>query len=441
VSSGSTAHTVNFGYSAQSSLEQVSSDGHSATYGYLANSDFPETLTMKSGTTTRLTSTRSYDASDRLTGISHSHGGQSQNFGVSEFDDMNRRKKITREDGTRWNYGYNDKGEITSATREKTSNAQAIPGWSFGYGFDEIGNRSSATHNGRSASYTANQLNQYENRSVPRAFDVVGKASATASVTVDGQATQRLDEFFYKEIAAGDGAVHVPYSVAASDASDASGTTTRNGGKFLAASPEIFSYDDDGNLTADGRFAYTWDAESRLIAMETLATCPLPARRKLAFSYDAMGRRISKTVWHGTESGWQLRHSFEFLHELNGWNILAERSRSVGVPPTSFLRTYVWGSDLSGNMSGAGGVGGLLFCKLHTSNKTLAYGYDLNGNVTLLVDTANGNAAATYDYGPFGEPLRQSGEYATLNPYRFSTKYTDDESGLLDYGYRSSASI
>ena len=61
---------------------------------------------------------------------------------------------------------------------------------------------------------------------------------------------------------------------------------------------------------------------------------------------------------------------------------------------------------------------------------------DLNGNVTLLVNTAIGQSAATYDYGPFGEPLRQSGEYASLNPFRFSTKYTDDETGLVDYGLR-----
>jgi len=61
---------------------------------------------------------------------------------------------------------------------------------------------------------------------------------------------------------------------------------------------------------------------------------------------------------------------------------------------------------------------------------------DLNGNVTLLVNIATGQAAATYDYGPFGEPLRQSGEYAMLNPFRFSTKYTDDETGMVDYGHR-----
>ncbi len=47
---------------------------------------------------------------------------------------------------------------------------------------------------------------------------------------------------------------------------------------------------------------------------------------------------------------------------------------------------------------------------------------------------ATGQSAATYEYDPFGEPLRQSGEYAALNPFRFSTKYTDDETGLLDYG-------
>ena len=29
--------------------------------------------------------------------------------------------------------------------------------------------------------------------------------------------------------------------------------------------PEDFSYDADGNLTNDGRFAYTWDGENRLV--------------------------------------------------------------------------------------------------------------------------------------------------------------------------------
>ena len=306
-----------------------------------------------------------------------------------------------------------------------------VPGWSHAYSFDEIGNRKTATTNGRVSIYTPNPLNQIDSRTIPRAFDVIGKANPLAAVTINGTVATRLDEYFYKELTTTNtGKIHIPYTVAATDSS----TTTRDGGKFLAATPEAFTYDLDGNLISDGRFTYTWDAENRLIAMEAHATVPFPARRKLAFFYDAMNRRISKIVWHGTISGgWQLHHKFDFIHELGGWNILAERS---GGSKDTFLRTYTWGTDLSGDLSGAGGIGGLLFTKLYTSSKTFANAMDLNGNVTLLVDTATGQSAATYDYGPFGEPLRQSGEYASLNPFRFSTKYTDDETGLVDYGLR-----
>ena len=41
-----------------------------------------------------------------------------------------------------------------------------------------------------------------------------------------------------------------------------------------------------------------------------------------------------------------------------------------------------------------------------------------------------------YEYGPFGEPLRATGALAKINPFRFSTKYEDNETGLLYYGYR-----
>jgi RHS repeat-associated protein len=41
-----------------------------------------------------------------------------------------------------------------------------------------------------------------------------------------------------------------------------------------------------------------------------------------------------------------------------------------------------------------------------------------------------------YEYGPFGELIRATGPMAKLNPFRFSTKYQDDETDLLYYGYR-----
>ena len=53
-----------------------------------------------------------------------------------------------------------------------------------------------------------------------------------------------------------------------------------------------------------------------------------------------------------------------------------------------------------------------------------------------LLSANDGSVAATYEYGPFGELLRGDGAMATLNPFRFSTKFQDGETELLYYGYR-----
>ena len=62
--------------------------------------------------------------------------------------------------------------------------------------------------------------------------------------------------------------------------------------------------------------------------------------------------------------------------------------------------------------------------------------YDGNGNVAALIDAGNAAATARYEYGPFGEALRNTATEARTNPFRFSTKFTDSESGLVYYGYR-----
>jgi len=53
-----------------------------------------------------------------------------------------------------------------------------------------------------------------------------------------------------------------------------------------------------------------------------------------------------------------------------------------------------------------------------------------------LVNGADGTLAANYEYGPFGEVIRATGPMAKVNPFRFSSKYQDEESDLLYYGYR-----
>lgn len=52
------------------------------------------------------------------------------------------------------------------------------------------------------------------------------------------------------------------------------------------------------------------------------------------------------------------------------------------------------------------------------------------------METATRAMVGLCEYGPFGEVIRSTGPMAKVNPIRFSTKYQDDETGLLYYGFR-----
>ena len=174
-------------------------------------------------------------------------------------------------------------------------------------------------------------------------------------------------------------------------------TSTRH--RFLPADPEIFSYDSDGNLTSDGRWTNAWNGENRLIKMETrndLASS-VPDLT-LEFKYDSQGRRFKKTVISNSVSTVTY-----FLYD--GWNLIAELDSSLDP-----IRTYTWGSDLSGTLQGAGGVGGLL--AIQDSSDVFYASYDGNGNLTALVDSSDGSIQAQYEYDPFGNILRMTGDYA-----------------------------
>jgi RHS repeat-associated protein len=90
--------------------------------------------------------------------------------------------------------------------------------------------------------------------------------------------------------------------------------------------------------------------------------------------------------------------------------------------------------DLSQSLQGAGGIGGLL--NVIESSSSHAYLYEENGNVGQMVDISDGSIDARYRYDPFGNDLLVTGPLAAGNPFRFSTKYFDVESGLYYYGNR-----
>jgi len=152
----------------------------------------------------------------------------------------------------------------------------------------------------------------------------------------------------------------------------------------------------------------------------------------LEFTYDAQSRRVAKRTLRREAGQWEPVAHRLFVYD--GWNLLTEVDALSDLKP---VRLCTWGLDLSGTLQGAGGVGGLLF----TREVTGAFGdqavcFDGNGNVSALCDLATAQVTATYDYGPFGDLLTADGPAAHANPFRFSTKYTDPETGLLYYGYR-----
>jgi RHS repeat-associated protein len=228
--------------------------------------------------------------------------------------------------------------------------------------------------------------------------------------------------------------------IANRDYTFADGTTTDYTANLLnqyttrvtGGTTETFQHDEDGNLQSHSLWVYTWDAENRLVKLESQASVPDASKRKLQFEYDYQGRRIAKKVYVWSGGGYSPTPSVSLKFVYDGWNLIAELAAN-----NNLVSSYMWGLDLTGSEQGAGGVGGLLLFTDHSSPVTRHFAlYDGNGNVMALVNAADGTISVQYEYSPFGETLSASGSAASSNPFRFSTKYLHSESGFLYYGYR-----
>jgi RHS repeat-associated protein len=423
----------NYSYDSYGRMGTVSAGVYSASYGYLPNSDLLRTTTCKNNGTTNLVTTRSWDYGMRLAAIVNNANGTIVSSHGYQYDGLNRRTQASLEDGSIWKYDYNDRDELTGARRYWTD-WSPVSGQRFGYEYDNIGNRKTASAGGdtnganwRTTSYTANALNEYSSITTPGYKDICGAAIATNSVAVNGNAADRKVEYFHREISVAN--TNAPLW---QDVTVTSAGTTNKGGLVFPANSQAMTYDADGNLAFDGIWTYQWDGENHLITMTMTNVASIAAtnRLRLEFAYDCQGRRVQKKVSHWNGGPWTLDSDSRFVYD--GWNLLAILHSDL-----SLQTSFMWGQDLSGTIDQAGGIGGLLMLTTHASpNINCFVSYDGNGNITALLDASNGAAAARYEYSPYGETLRATGLIAKANPFRLSTKWTDDESGLVYYGYR-----
>ena len=433
-----------YGYDAASRFSTIGAGDATATYAYYADSSLVNTVTMGIAGTTKLVTTKTYDNLNRLANISSTKPGNvtvaSFNY---EFNQANKRTRTTLADSSYWLYQYDNLGQVTSA-KKYWADGSPVPGEQLEYAFDNIGNRSTtkaggdqAGQNLRSATYTANAVNQYSERTVPGAVDLIGSANPNATVTYNNGPVYRHGSFFEKTVTLNNAAGPVFQNLSVigvlNDGTNPDIVTTKSGNYFLPKATETFTYDDDGNLLTDGRWTYTWDGENQLVSMVANADVPVAAKQKVDFEYDFVGRRIKKQfyTWNG---GWQLSTERRFVYD--GWNMVLELNADQSI------RFYnMWGLDVSGSLHGAGGVGGLLVSSVvdNYTQQPLKYSFaatDGNGNIAAFVRDISGVINAEYEYGPFGEVLKSGGDWTSVNSFGFSSKYTDKETGLVYYGYR-----
>ncbi|MCG3128228.1 MAG: hypothetical protein CHACPFDD_03105 [Phycisphaerae bacterium] len=383
-------------------------------------------------------------------------------------------------------YPYNDRSEVTGATRVVNGGAT----WSWAYAYDPAGNRVQMSENQGTAlttSYLTNGVNQYHWTDRPAAgtkprvrqnLDYDGDGNLVEAYVVgDVNCDAAFDSFDTDAFAL---AVSDPQEYAQQYPScnilnaDINGDGSVNGFDTDAFTDLLTSGGNSGAVWE----AYAWDGENRLVEVRPGSASPPSGSKKTTFAYDFVGRRIGKKVYNRTAGGvWNLTQDRQYVYD--GWNLLLELDATQSGSPA--VRQHTWGLDLAGQnvaqspsagnvaqspsagnvaqspsavtadaaagLHAAGGVGGLL--ATHDApggqpTRDFVHFYDANGNVTQLIDLSSGAAAAKYEYDAFGNELVRTGTFAASNRFRFSTKYTDANTdfagegtdGLSHYGYR-----
>ena len=385
-------------YDAQGRMSVVAGNGNlptgeavQFTYSYDGASVFITGVAMPG----QLSTTKTYDVLNRLVSVENTVGAAAPAVFSSftyTYDDSDRRTRVDLADGGRWDYTYDNAGQLTGGTRYgpelDTTEGTLVE---YSYQYDAMGNPAQRAEDSGVSAYTYSRA-QRDSRPDQREW----------SERPEGAATLNLNE--------------------------------------LVSGDPPPSFDDFGAA----RWTCTWTrlrpgvaparqaSEDRMVAIEQSENVGGASRRRLTFTYDGQGRRRIKQEYAWNAGQWVLTNETQYIWD--GWLCIEERDVTSGL-----TRRYVRGLDLAGSLEGAGGIGGILAVQTNVGGAvpaaTLCFFYDGNGNVTELVDPVTGSTAAHYEYSPFGKTLVASGPLADLNGYRFSTK-EQDTTGLYYYGFR-----
>ena len=184
----------------------------------------------------------------------------------------------------------------------------------------------------------------------------------------------------------------------------------------------LFSYDANGNrLTAEqnnGVTAFQYDALNRV--SQILKTGAF----KHTFTYDPFHRRLSQTTykWNAANNRWDSGNTLRYIYD-------GENEIGSVDPYGNIMQLRVLGVGLGAEIGStvAIEIDGAAYAPIH----------DHRGSVCCLIDASSGKPVQSYRYSAFGkEQLFSATAMVVNNPWRFSSKRTDDETGLVFFGKR-----
>ena len=386
---------VQYAYDDLMRLKSVVGPEGTNTYSYEGTGTDWQELELGNGTTMF----RHFDALIRLTNLMNGvDAGVISSFAIA-YDNADQRVQVLFEDdGTRYDYSYDAIGQLTNAV---ATLADETPwqAYQYGYQYDAAGNPLKQDKNGLVFSNSFNNLNQNIATISGGSLAVLGRVNYPGgTVTVNSVQAQISPDLIFA-------ATGIPFAQGTNALetffADPFGRST-NRQTSVVMYPRNYGFDANGNLTNDGRLAYYWNDENRLVAVRDARSGALIQENR----YDGLGRRREKV---NIVSGMIVTNRYIY----QGWLVLGVTDEAGMV-----LETYTHGADVSGLLAGlGGGVGGIL---ASTQSGTSAYyHYDFNGNI-VQVSATDKTLLAKHNYSPFGEVLLKEG---VLNSrFQFSTK-------------------
>ena len=337
-------------------LQDSSCDSFSAAYAYdLGNR--VEIRTYSNG----VTASSGYNANNWITSLTHSGGVADFHYdydkeGNKQYED--KQHEPTKSEA----YAYDDVYRLIDyKVGELVGSTVQVPTTQHEYDLDKVGNWDQFKINGVAFKNTPNQMNEYDDPST-------------------------------------DGPGEIPDDLG-----------IPNNFKDLVATPapdgENWAHDKNGNRREDGKRLYVYDDENRLIQV-TRKTDGLVSE----YQYDALSRRVVKTVGVGSSSPVTTRYAYDDARIVEEQDVTA-----------ATLATYVYGNYIDEvlNMQRGG----------------IDYYYHQNALWSVAaVTNAAGVVVERYDYTDYGCP---SVTHSTIgNPWMFTGRQWDEESGLYFYRAR-----